>query len=277
MTYVVIELALLVLLGLVAAVFGSIVGLGGGIIIVPALMLLGPQLTGAEIDHATAVGTSLAVLIVTALASTLTYAKQKRVDFKSGWMLFITSGPAAMVGSALTGSLKNGVFQLVFGLFMLAMAALLIARDYMKPISRKWPVQRTFTDANGITHSYGYAIIPALAVGLGVGLISGLFGIGGGSLFVPVMVLLFRFPPHLATATSMFVIFLSSILGSGVHAWLGETDYWLVLALVPGAWIGGMLGAYIAGRMTGKGVLWLLRVTLVLLAVELIIEGMARL
>ncbi|MDQ0063172.1 putative membrane protein YfcA [Paenibacillus harenae] len=266
---------LLVVLGAVAAIFGSIVGLGGGIIIVPALMLLGPVLTGGEIGHATAVGTSLTVLVVTALASTLSYAKRKIVDFKSAWLFFITSGPAAMAGSALTGLLKDGVFQLVFGIFMLLMAGLLIARDYMKPFTREWPIQRSFTDASGETHSYGYAILPALLIGFGVGLISGLFGIGGGSLFVPLMVLLFRFPPHVATATSMFVIFLSSILGSGMHAFLGETNWLFVLALVPGAWIGGKAGAYIALRMSGKGLMWLLRVTLLLLAAQLIIEGIS--
>ena len=268
-----IDIALLVLIGLAAATFGSIVGLGGGIILVPMLILLGPRLTGADIGHGTAVGTSLAVLIVTALASTLSYAKEKRVDFRSGWLLFITSGPAAMLGSALTGRFQGGAFQLSFGVFMLLMAGLLVARDYLKPINRDWPIQRSYTDPAGAVHEYGFSLPPALAVGFGVGLVSGLFGIGGGSLFVPVMVLLFRFPPHVATATSMFVIFLSSILGSGVHAWMGEVDFYLLLALIPGAWLGGKLGASIAGRMTGRGLLWLLRVTLLALAVQMIWEG----
>ncbi|BBH22682.1 UPF0721 transmembrane protein [Paenibacillus baekrokdamisoli] len=267
----------LVVLGFIASIFGSVVGLGGGIIIVPTLILLGSRLTGSEINHEVAVGTSLAVLIVTALASTLSYAKKKRVDFRSGWLLFITSGPAAMLGSAITRYLQNGVFQLVFGIFMLLMAGLLIARDFLKPVSRKWPIERTFTDEDGSIHTYGYAILPALIIGFCVGLISGLFGIGGGSLFVPMMVLLFRFPPHVATATSMFVIFLSSILGSGVHAALGEIQLWIVLALVPGAWFGGKIGAIIAGKMTGKGLLWLLRLTLILLSIELITEGVTQL
>ncbi|MBW7474883.1 sulfite exporter TauE/SafE family protein [Paenibacillus oenotherae] len=270
------EVLFLLLLGLVAAVFGSIVGLGGGIIIVPALVLLGPQLVGSEIDHATAVGISLTVLIVTALSSTLAYAKSKRVDFRSGWLLFITSGPAAMIGSLLTSQFKNGMFQLSFGIFILLMAGLLVARDYMKPIQKQWPIIRTYTDAEGNVHTYSYGLLPALLVGLCVGLVSGMFGIGGGSLFVPVMVLLFRYPPHVATATSMFVIFLSSILGSGVHTWLGETDLWLVLALLPGAWAGGRIGAFIAGRMTGRGLLWLLRVSFVLLGIELIVEGIVQ-
>lgn len=268
------EWILLVLLGVVAAMFGSIVGLGGGIIIVPALMLLGPVLIGDDIGHATAVGISLTVLVVTALASTMSYTKRKIVDFRTGGLFFITSGPAAMLGSALTGKLPAGVFQLVFGVFMLLMASLLIARDYMKPFSKQWPIVRTLTDAKGEVHTYSYGIIPVLLIGFGVGLMSGLFGIGGGSLFVPLMVLLFRFPPHMATATSMFVIFLSSILGSGMHVYLGETDWLLVLALVPGAWIGGKLGAAIAVKMSGKGLLWLLRVTLLLLAAQLIIEGL---
>lgn len=265
---------LLVLLGVAAAMFGSIVGLGGGIIIVPMLMLLGPVLTGGEIGHATAVGISLTVLVVTALSSTLTYTKRKIVDFRSGWLLFITSGPAAMLGSALTGLLPAGAFQLIFGVFMLLMAAILVARDYMKPFTKTWPIVRTMTDVKGQVNTYSYGLVPVLAIGFGVGLLSGLFGIGGGSLFVPLMVLLFKFPPHLATATSMFVIFLSSILGSGMHIYLGETDWLLVLALAPGAWIGGKLGAAIAVRMSGKGLLWLLRITLLLLAAQLIIEGL---
>ncbi|MFC4777966.1 sulfite exporter TauE/SafE family protein [Paenibacillus sp. GCM10023252] len=271
------EWVLLVVLGCVAAIFGSIVGLGGGIIIVPALLLLGPALIGEPIDHATAVGTSLAVLIVTALASTLTYTKRGIVDYRSGWLFAMTSGPAAIAGSALTGQLQGAAFQLSFGVFMLLMAALLIARDYMKPAVKEWPVKRELTDASGVTHRYSYAMMPALAIGLGVGLISGLFGIGGGSLFVPLMVLLFRFPPHVATATSMFVILISAILGSGMHLALGEIDLWLVLALVPGAWIGGKLGASIASRMSGKGLLWLLRVTLLVLAGRLIWQGIAEL
>jgi uncharacterized membrane protein YfcA len=167
------------------------------------------------------------------------------------------------------------VFQLVFGLFILFMAGLLIARDYMKPFTKHWPIQRELVDASGQRHVYSYGMLPALAIGFGVGLISGLFGIGGGSLFVPLMVLLFRFPPHVATATSMFVIFLSAILGSGMHIALGEINWLLAAALIPGAWIGGKIGARIALRMSGKGLLWLLRATLLALAVQLLWKGLS--
>lgn len=261
---------LLLVIGLVSATFGSIVGLGGGIIIVPALMYIAPALLDRDISTATAVGTSLSVLIFTALSSTLTFMKEKKVDFRSAWVYFITSGPAAMIGASLTGFFAPRPFELAFGLFMLLMAVLLILRNKLKPAAIEWRITRTFTDAQGAEHAYGYNIPAALAVGFGVGFISGLFGIGGGSLFVPVMVLLFRYPPHVATATSMFVIFLSSILGSATHGFHGEIDLYSVIALAPGAWVGGWLGARFVRRMSSGALLWVLRLTLIALAVKMI-------
>lgn len=266
--------AAMVLIGAVSAIFGSIVGLGGGIVIVPSLVLLGPTLFGETIPSQHAVGTSLAVLIFTALSATWTYKKQGKVDFRTGWLFFATSGPAAMVGAAVTDYIPQGPFQLAFGLFMLVMFGLMIARERLKPLEIRWSIQRTFTDGSGNTYTYGYNLALALTIGAGVGIASGLFGIGGGSLFVPVMVLLFRFPPHLATATSMFVILLSSVLGSGVHLWNGNIDGYLFLALAPGAIVGGRVGAMIASKLTGKQLMWLLRVTLLVVAVYLIIKGL---
>lgn len=266
---------LLLLIGVVSATFGSIVGLGGGIIIVPALIYMGPVFLGLKISSALAVGTSLMVLIFTALSSTLTYVKKGTVDFKSGWLYFLASGPAAMLGASLTGMLPDKAFKLIFGSFMLLMACLMVARDFLKPFRFNWRIKREFTDAQGNLYEYGYSVLPALAVGFGVGLISGLFGIGGGSLFVPAMVLLFGYPAHVASATSMFVIFLSSILGSTTHFYHGDIHWLSVLALAPGAWIGGMLGAHIASRLSGRGLLWLLRVTLFVLAIRLIWQGLS--
>lgn len=267
------SLLVLFVIGIVAAVFGSIVGLGGGIITVPVLVLMGPSLLGEPVTTQTAVGTSLAVLIFTALSATWTYRRQGKVDFRSGWLFFITSGPAAMVGALLTNSIPQGPFQLSFGIFMFVMFALMVARERMKPLKIDWKIKRKFRDGAGNVYEYGYNLQLALLIGLGVGMASGLFGIGGGSLFVPLMVLLFRFPPHVATATSMFVIMLSSILGSGVHVWHGNVDWRLFAALAPGALVGGRAGAVIASRLSGRQLMWILRATLLAMAVYLIIKG----
>lgn len=261
--------------GLVAATFGSLVGLGGGIVIVPALVYLGPWFLGETVPVATAVGTSMAVLVCTALTSTLTFVRQRRVDFKSGWLYAAASGPGAMLGATMTNWLAPASFQLYFGLFMLLMAILLIVRGVLKPLNLNWRIRHQYTDETGVEHTYGYSLVPALLLGFSVGLISGLFGIGGGSLFVPAMVLLFRYPPHVATATSMFVIFLSSLLGAITHARLGEVDWWMAAGLAPSALIGGWLGAQITSRLSTAALMHVLRVTFVLVALRMIYEGIA--
>jgi uncharacterized membrane protein YfcA len=265
---------LLFIIGAISAAFGSVVGLGGGIIIVPALIYLGPALLDQPISAPLAVGISLTVLIVTALSSTLHFVKQKRVDFRSGALYIATSGPAAMIGATVTGQLDPQGFELAFGIFMMLMAILMILRNHIKPMDVNWSIRRTFTNARGESWDYGYNIPLALTVGFAVGFISGLFGIGGGSLFVPAMVLLFRYPPHVATATSMFVILISAFMGSAVHIALGEVDWAIVLALAPGAWIGGWFGAWITGRMSGSALLWVLRVALFLIAIRMIWAGL---
>lgn len=266
---------ILLIIGAVSAIIGSIIGLGGGIIIVPALIFLSPIFMSDPITTAMAVGTSLTVLIFTAASSTLNFVRQKRVDFRSGLLFFITSGPAAIVGAMITGSLDAQKFQLYFGIFMLLMAILLLVKDRLKPIQIEWSIQRVYRDSHGVEHSYGYNIWVALLVGLGVGFVSGLFGIGGGSLLVPLMVLLFRYPPHVATATSMFVILLSAVTGSVTHISLGDVHWFSVIALAPGAVIGGWLGAWIAGRLSSKALMKVLLISFFLLSFRLIWEGLA--
>ncbi|CAM3570252.1 sulfite exporter TauE/SafE family protein [Marinicrinis lubricantis] len=264
---------LLLLTGFVSAVFGSIVGLGGGIIIVPMLIYFGEYMLGESISTSVAVGTSLTVLIVTALASSVSYHKQKRIDMKSAWLFFAASGPATIVGASLTDLFNPDTFELAFGIFMLLMAILLIARAYMKPLNIQWGIRRTFTDQKGTTYEYGYGRVSALIVGFFVGFVSGLFGIGGGSLFVPAMVLLFGYPPHVATATSMFVIFLSSLMGSTAHWVQGNIHLIAALLLAPGAWLGGKTGAWITMKMSSEVLLWVLRVTFVVVAFRMIFSG----
>jgi hypothetical protein len=269
----VVSFIILLLIGLISAVIGSIVGLGGGIIIVPSMALLSRYFLDETITTTVAVGTSLTVLIFTALTSTITYTRQKRVDFLFALLLFITSGPAAMLGAIMTETLEGDGFYLAFGIFMMAMSGLLVLRDRMKPLNIAWKRTRTYVDPAGQESVYGYSIVPALLIGAAVGFVSGLFGIGGGSLFVPMMVLLFRFPPHVATATSMFVILLSSLLGSATHWVNGNVHVFSLIALVPGALLGGWLGALIAGRMSGRALMIALRLTLFALSLYLIWKG----
>lgn len=239
-------------IGLLAAVTGSIVGLGGGIIIVPSLALLSHYFLDESISTTVAVGTSLVVLIFSAFTSSLTYMKQKRIDFLSGGLFFVTSGPAAVLGASVTANIEGSIFYVTFGIFVLLMSGLLVLRDKMKPMDITWKRRRTYTDPAGVQSTYGYNLPAVLIIGAAVGFVSGLFGIGGGSLFVPLMVLLFRFPPHVATATSMFVIFLSALVGSATHIYMGNVHVFALVALIPGRLQEGGLVRELLGGLVAK-------------------------
>ncbi|RKL65479.1 hypothetical protein CR203_20600 [Salipaludibacillus neizhouensis] len=273
------EWILLLFLGLVAAILGSIMGLGGGIIVVPALMILSEYTTIISgITPQIAVGTSLLIMIFTGLSSTLAYLKQKTVDVKSALVFFIGSGPGALFGVWLNKDIEVDVFLIAFGAFIIVISFILMIRNHIKPLKRNTKgITRSYINEVGETVKYGYNPLIAILISFFVGMFSGLFGIGGGSLMVPAMIVLFAFPAHLAVATSMFMILLSAIISSFSHISLGNIDWYYAMALIPGAWFGGQLGAAINRRMSSEAVVILLRVFLVIIGIRLIYQGVSSL
>lgn len=267
---------ILLLIGLVAGTIGSLAGLGGGVIIVPALLFLAsinPQFS--MITPPIAVGTSMVLIILTALSSTLSYTKQKRVDFRSGIVFFLGCGPGAMVGAYLTRFFEEtDLFFALFGFLLILISFMLTVKEKGKPKIMKWDVLRSFQEPNGVTYEYGYHRLTALILSFLVGILSGLFGVGGGSMMVPMMILLFRFPPHVATATSMFTIFLTAITGSFTHLIQGNIHWIAALFLAPGAWLGGRFGAWISLKMNGKTLVIVFRVFLLIIAVRMVLNGL---
>lgn len=270
------EWVVLVLIGLTAGALGALAGLGGGIIIVPALLYFGmsTSLLG-EISPQVAVGTSLVIMIFTGLSSTLAYMKHKTIDYKSGLIFFLGSGPGGIVGAWVNKALDMQSFNIYFGIFMILMSILLMVNSKLKPLSfnKEKGIQRSFTDLQGRTWDYGYGPVIGILIPFVVGFCSGVFGIGGGSLMVPAMILLFFFPPHVAVATSMFMIFMSSIVSSATHVLMGNVNWLYALALIPGAWIGAKLGSYINMKITSNTVVVVLRLILIVVGIRLIYQG----
>ncbi|SFS64459.1 sulfite exporter TauE/SafE family protein [Marininema halotolerans] len=268
------EWLILLAIGLFSGTIGSLVGLGGGIITVPALLFLASIYPDYhEITPQVAVGTSLMLIIITALSSVFSYARQNRVDFQSGWVFFLGSGPGAIFGAYLTSYFNPREFHIGFGVLMIVVAGVLTFQNRLNFGEIRWSVQREFQDSEGNIYRYGYHYLTALVVSFFVGTISSLFGIGGGALIMPVMLLLFRFPAHVATATSMFIIFLSSIVGSTVHFFQGNIDWWAVIWIAPGAYLGGKLGAWLSNRMSSQGILIALRLMIIAVALKMIVDG----
>lgn len=267
---------ILTLVGIFAGTFGSMLGLGGGIILVPALFYLPSLIPGIPpITPQLAVGTSLMLIIITALSSTLSYAKKKLVDVPSAFLFFVGSAPGSVLGAWLSTRFDSRSFTLYYGLFMLFMLIILTYRKRLSPRNMKWKTTRTYVDVSGQTYTYGYSRPLAVSLAFVVGTLSSVFGIGGGALLVPFMLVLFRFPAHVAAATSMLVILLSSIVGSFTHITLGHIVWGAVLATAPGAWIGGKLGSILSSKLSGNRIELILRLVLLLIAVRMLWQGLS--
>lgn len=271
------EYILLVIIALCAGIVGALVGLGGGVILIPATLFIGinlgyfPQITPQSV-----VGLSVIMMIFTGLSSTVSYMKSKQIDFKSGLIFFIGSIPGTILGAWLNKGLDLISFNILFGALLIFLSTLLIVRDKVKPI--QWfinhGITRRFVDKEGREHIYGYPIWFATLFTFLVGVISGLFGIGGGSLIVPAMVLLFRFPPHVAVATSMFIVFLSALVNSASHIYLGNVPWIYTIPVIIGAYLGAKIGAALNKRMTSKTVVFVLQIVMFLIGIRAIIDGL---
>lgn len=269
------EWILLVIIGLVAGTLGSLMGLGGGIIVVPALMVLSSYMSILEgVTPQIAVGTSLLIMIFTGMSSTITYIRQKKVDYKSGFIFLMGSIPGALFGVYLNKDIEVQPFLIFFGFFIIFVSFLLMVRQFLKPIKiGSKGIKRTVVDEGGEEVTYGYHPILAFVISFIVGMCSGLFGIGGGSLMVPAMILMFGFPAHIAVATSMFMIFFSATASSISHISLGNVNWLYTLALVPGAWFGGIIGATINQRLKSDTLVTILRIFLIIIGIRLIWQG----
>jgi len=270
------EYVILALIALFSGVVGALVGLGGGIILVPATLLIGIDFGLIDgITPQTVVGLSVIMMIFTGLGSTVSFMKKKTVDFQSGFIFFAGSAPGTIIGAFVNKRLDLPSFNLYFGILLIVLATLLIVRGYLKPV--QWFVKhgkkRVFVDMAGIEHTYGYPVWFALLLTFGVGFASGLFGIGGGSIIVPSMILLFLFPPHVAVGTSMFMVFLSAMLNSVTHISLGNVPWLYTIPVVPAAYIGAKVGAFLNQKMNSETLVFALRIILLLLGIRSIVDG----
>src|SRR5699024_5301449 len=171
---------LLILIGGLSAILGSIVGIGGGIIIVPTLVYLGVENDFLQgITPQIAIGTSSVILIITGLTSTLGYLKSKQVDVKNGSIFLFGLLPGSLIGAILSRYLTLDSFNLYFGIFLIFVSILLIIRNKIKPfkIFDKPKYRRSYVDGTGKTYHYSVPPLVAFITTLFIGVLTGLFGI----------------------------------------------------------------------------------------------------
>lgn len=214
------------MVGLVAGVFGGLVGLGGGAVMVPMMVSF------MGMSQHKAVGTSLVAVFFTAIAGAFAYGSQRSIDWKAAIIIALSAIALARFGAKFAGSLPDWKLKRFFGYYLIVASALLLIKPYLPALG--WA-------------SVGLGKLVVLLVsGATAGFFSGLLGVGGGTMMVPGMVLLAGFSQLLAQGTSLVAMVPSSMVGSYVHNQMGNVDRRNLPMLVPGVLIGGTVGGYLA-------------------------------
>jgi uncharacterized protein len=255
----------LVALGAAVGAFGTLIGAGGGFLLVPLLLLL------FKLPHTTAVGTSLALVFLNASSGTVAYLRQRRVDLSLGWKFALATVPGAIVGAFVSRSLSTSTFSLVFGLVLLAIAAVLATGRTVAP-SRRADLRR-LVDLGGQTHDYAVDAWKGVAVSFVVGLMSSVLGIGGGIVHVPFLIVVLSLPVHVATATSHFVLSISSFVGASTFYALGAVDLRVTVLMGVGILLGAQLGARASVRAGATTIRIVLAVALALVGLRMVLHA----
>lgn len=264
----------LVAFGVLVGGYGTMVGAGGGVLIVPALLI------SFHTTPEQAVGTSITVVFLNAVSGTASYARQHRIDYKAGLAFALASVPGAILGAFLTSFLSGRGFDIGFAALLIALALFLMWRpvaetEYADSLidaadADRWLVQRQHTDAYGATFHYQYDLRRGLAVSALVGVMSSVLGIGGGIIHVPVLIHLLGFPAHIATATSHFILVITAAVGAGTHLALGHVLMGPAILMGVGVIGGAQMGASIGKKLKGSLLIRMLAVALLLVAARLL-------
>ncbi|MHB8907909.1 MAG: sulfite exporter TauE/SafE family protein [Syntrophales bacterium] len=247
----------LIPLGFIVGAYGTLIGAGGGFVLVPFLLILYPRETT---DTITSI--SLAVVFFNALSGSVAYARMKRIEYRSGLIFSAATIPGAILGALVTAYLPRRLFDTLFGLLLLTASVYLAVKPGIRaqaagacpPNHRECVV----TDADGTIHRFSYHQLLGIFVSMAVGFFSSLLGIGGGIIHVPVLVQLLNFPIHIATATSHFVLTNMALTGTLTHIATGAFTHGIrrTLLLAVGVILGAQLGARLSSRTHGT---WIIR------------------
>lgn len=259
-------------LGFAVGVFGTLVGAGGGFILTPVLLLLYPSSTPELI---TAI--SLIVVFFNAGSGSIAYARQKRIDYRSGALFAACTLPGSVVGVLAANQISRPTFDVIMGVVLVAVAAWLLTgpKEAGEGVAGVG-VARVIVDREGIVYRYRARTHLGAAMSVGVGFISSFLGIGGGVVHVPLLVGVLGFPTHVATATSHFVLTFMALTATITHVVTGTFHHYAGLrraaALSVGVIGGAQLGAYLSRKTSSHLIQRLLAGGLLLLGVRLVLS-----
>ncbi len=261
----------LLVMGFLIGAFGTLIGAGGGFILVPVLALLYPDMKPNLI---TAI--SLAIVFLNACSGSFAYSRMKRIDYKSAIAFGLATLPGSVIGALLTGYIPRRIFDFILGIVLILIAAFLFIKPqegaYATAKQGSINTHRDFTDKMGNHYTYSFNIRTGIILSFFVGFLSSFLGIGGGIIHVPALISLLDFPAHVATATSHLVLAIMALSGTIVHLINGTLQQGIKIALYIGVGViaGAQIGAYFSNKVKPKGIVKALAVALAVVGIRLL-------
>jgi uncharacterized protein len=228
----------LIAIGLIVGTIGTLIGAGGGFLLVPILLLLDPHMTPDVVT-----GISLAVIFFNAASGSVAYARMGRIVYKAGIIFALAALPGAIIGVYTTSHIPRTVFNGIFGCLMIAASVYLMTTTETKTEEKQ-------------LENYNLGLGACISVV--IGFLSSVLGIGGGIIHVPALTRILNFPVHIATATSHFVLSITALVATIIHLMNGTLKGQLgtILWISLGAIIGAQVGAKLSNQMKGT---WIIR------------------
>ena len=266
------------LLSVTAGVFGSILGLGGGIIITPALTLL----FGIDIRYA--IGASIVSVIATSSGAAVAYVRDKITNMRIGMFLEIATTIGAITGAFISGFIDTKYLYIIFGVLLLYSALAMLKKKNQElpegviahPLANKLKLNGEYHDkvlnkniSYNVTGVYGGFGMMYVA-----GIISGLLGIGSGIFKVMAMDLFMKLPLKVSSATSNFMIGVTAAASAGVYLLRGDIDPKIAAPVALGVLIGATIGTKIMQRLKSKTIRLIFIPVLAFVSIQMIIKGL---
>ncbi len=267
---------LVAVMSFVAGMLGSLLGLGGGMIVVPALTLL------LGIDIRLAIGASIISVIATSSGAAAAYVRDRLANLRVAMFLELGTTAGAITGAWVAGILHPRWLFVLFG-SILGYSALAMLRPRPREIVRHHDETRLahrlrlhssyFDDARGAEVVYA-PTRPLLGLGLMyvAGIVSGLLGIGSGALKVPAMDLAMELPIKVSTATSNFMIGVTAAASAGLYFARGQIDPFVAAPVAIGVLLGALAGSKLLSRVSSRA----LRITFIAVLVAVSLQMLFR-
>jgi len=263
-------------ISLLAGLLGSLVGVGGGIIVVPALTLL----MGVDIRHA--IAASIISVIATSSGAASSYVRERITNIRLAMVLEIATAAGALCGAVLAAFISGQWLYLLFGIVLCYTAWSMLRKKTEAPhalppdpLADRLRLHGSYFDkALGQEVSYRIARTKlGLAVSYLAGILSGLLGIGGGVLKVPVMNLSMGVPIKVCTATSNFMIGVTAATGAAVYFMRGEVQPFVAAPVAIGVLCGAKLGANLLSRLKSQSIRLAFVIVLTVSALQMLWKG----